>query len=438
MATTITMPKLGLTMNSGSVKEWKKKIGDAVKKGELLYTVATDKLTVDVESPADGILLAITLKGDEEVPVGAPIAVIGNAGESVEAETKPASSREPLSDPVPEASNAALASPASGATPTQGRVIASPKAKKLARERGIDLSAIKSTGPGGWIVARDVLNAQPSSSVKISPVAARMAQEAGIEIPSTEPGKRVMKADVAAAIASTASASEAKGSRRVPMTQMRRIIGERMLQSVSSIPAVNYFVDVEMDALNKLRSFYNARLEGTGVKISINDILMKLCAKLLLENESVNASVEPDFLVMHDFVNIGFAVALPGGLIVPNVKDVQVKSLTQIAKERAELVEKARTGGLSPDNTTGGTFTISNLGMMGVGSFTPIINPPEAAILGVGTTTERPVVHSGEIVIRSVATLALTADHRLVDGADGAKFLSQLKELIEDPSLFLL
>ena len=440
MATTITMPKLGLTMNSGSVQQWKKKIGDSVKKGELLYAVATDKLTVDVESPADGVLLAITIKDGEEVPIGAPIGVIGAAGEKVETKA----SAEPVVVP---SSPVGMPGPAAS-TPDAGQrvahtksgVVASPKAKALARKNGVDLSAVRGTGPEGWIVARDVSAAsQAATATKASPVAARMANDAGIDLAGLDTGKRVMKADVLAAM----PAPNAAG-RRVPISQMRRIIGSRMLQSVSTIPSVNYTVDVDMSALNELRASYNARLDkkslpaGKNIKISINDILMKLCAKLLLESPMVNASVEPDAFVLHDFVNVGFAVALPGGLVVPNVKDVHVKSLTQIAQERAELVEKSRSGGLTPDCTTGGTFTISNLGMMGVTSFTPIINPPEAAILGVGTTTDRPVVIDGSVVVRPVSTLCLTADHRLVDGADGAAFLANLKELIEHPDLFLL
>jgi pyruvate dehydrogenase E2 component (dihydrolipoamide acetyltransferase) len=425
MATTITMPKLGLTMNSGSVQQWKKKVGDAVKKGELLYVVATDKLTVDVESPAEGVLLAITVKEGEEVPVGAPIALIGAEGE------EGAQKEHPVGQETPK-TPAKL--PGAGASPC------SPKAKKLAREKGIDLSALEGTGPKGWIVARDVLEA--ARGVKTSPVAAKMAAEAGIPLDSFDRDKRVMKADVQAR-ASLESSGEARDSRRVPATQMRRVIGERMLQSVTTIPSVCYFADVDMTALNALRAAYNERLKNSQVKISVNDILMKLCSKLLLENPMVNASVEAPggevrAFILHDTVNIGFAVALTGGLLVPNIKNIEKKSLTRIAEERAELVEKARSGGLAPDETAGGTFTISNLGMMGVEAFTPIVNPPEAAILGVGTTTDKPTAVDGSVVVRPVAAFCLSADHRLVDGADGARFLAQLKELVENPDLFLL
>jgi pyruvate dehydrogenase E2 component (dihydrolipoamide acetyltransferase) len=426
MATTITMPKLGLTMNSGSVQQWKKKVGDVVKKGELLYVVATDKLTVDVESPADGVLLAIAVKEGEEVPVGAPIGLIGAEGEQ--------GTGLPPSD---------LPQTTAKLTGAGARPCCSPKAKKLAREKGVELSGIEGTGPKGWIVARDVLDAV--KKVKASPVAAKMAAEAGIALESFERDKRVMKADVQARTAPGETDSAGEGSRRVPVTQMRRIIGERMLQSVTTIPSVCYFADVDMTALKELRAAYNERLlkKASKARISVNDILMKLCSKLLLENPMVNASVETvngetTGFILHDAVNVGFAVALTEGLLVPNVKNVESKSLTRIAEERAELVEKARSGGLTPDQMTGGTFTVSNLGMMDVGSFTPIINPPEAAILGVGTTADKPIAVDESVVVRPMATFCLSADHRLVDGADGARFLSQLKELVENPDLFLL
>ena len=437
MATAITMPKLGLTMNSGSVQQWKKNVGDSVKKGELLYVVATDKLTVDVESPVDGVLLAISIKDNEEVPVGATIGYVGASGEKIEASAPAAASASAESSAPPSASAPLPVVPRSA----ESRAFAaSPKAKKLARDRGIDLASLHGTGPSGWIVARDVSEAAASPSVKASPVAARMAEEAGIDIAlldTGDAGKRVMKADVAAAMASSRGTA---GERRIPVTQMRRIIGERMLQSTTGIPAVNYFAEADMSAFEALRSSLNGRLAGKnpGVRISVNDILMKLCAKLLMEHPMVNASVEPDAFVLHDFVNVGFAVALDGGLLVPNVKNVHSKSLRQIAAERADLVEKARRGGLAPDEMTGGTFTVSNLGMMEIDAFTPIINPPEAAILGVGTTREKPVVREANIVIRPISVLCLSVDHRLVDGADAALFLAALKELIENPELFML
>ena len=439
MATAITMPKLGLTMTSGSVKEWKKKVGDAVKKGEILFVVATDKLTVDAESPADGVLLAITVKDGADVPVGGTIGYLGAAGEAVPAEAAAPAAGPAAPAPAAPAAAAPKAAPAPAAQAPSGPVAASPKAKKIAREKGIELSALQGTGPRGWVVARDVLEAEGRGAGKTSPVAARMAREAGLDLASLGASGRLMKADVAASIASMGAGAN---DPFVPATQMRRIIGERMLESVNTIPAVRYFADVDMGAMEALRKRLNERLKG-GVRISVNDILMKLCAKLLVETPMLNASVQTEEgriagFVLHGSVNVGLAVALPGGLIVPNIKDVQNKGLKEIAEARADLVERARCGALTPDDTMGGTFTLSNLGTVGIDSFTPIVNPPEAAILGVGSTRDKPVAVDGEVVVRPIATLCLSADHRLIDGADAAAVLAKLKELIENPELFLL
>lgn len=435
MATMIAMPKLGLTMNSGILQEWRKCVGELVKKGEILYVVATDKLTVDIESPADGVLLAAIIKEGEEVPVGTNLGAIGEIGEEIDI---PAAETPQLKGPEiqPPTQNAARET-APGTRQAVG-IAASPKAKKIAREAGIDIASIQGSGPKGWVVANDVLAvaAQEQKSVRVSPAAAKLAADKGVDLRAIgkAPGERIMKSDVFAA------ASPVSGSltRRIPITQMRRIIGERMLQSVNTIPSVSYTVYADMTSLNALRSVCNERLEKKNIKVSINDIMMKLCAKLLMENPMFNASVEPEAFVLHGTVNIGLAVALREGLLVPNIKDVQTKNLTQIAEERALLVEKARGGKLSPDEMTGGTFTISNLGNMGVEIFSPIINPPEAAILGIGTTTERPVVKDGHIQALPMAALTLCADHRLVDGAEGAAFLARLKDIVECPGMFLL
>lgn len=426
MATKITMPKLGLTMNSGSVREWKKNIGEHVKKGELLFSVATDKLTVDVESPADGIFLKTTVEIAQDVPVGETIGFIGEAGETIEA--FPAAASPALEENKAEIQRTKedLVRVSSGE-----RVSASPKAKKIARDNGIDISTLKGTGPNGWIVAEDVQAAiNGVSKTKVSPVAAKIADELGVNLSDISCAGRIMKRDVFSA--------RKGGIVRIPISPMRRVIGERMLQSVKTAPAVSYFIEADMTAINEMRAKCNKNIEGKGVKISLNDIFMKLCAKVLMDNPMANAYVEQDTFVLHDYVNIGLAVSVPNGLIVPNVKNVQDKSLLEVAQERAALVEKARSGSISMKDMSDGTFTISNLGMMGVSAFTPIINPPEAAILGIGATVEKTVVENGAIKIKPMATLCLTADHRLVDGADGAKIISEVKMLVENPELFML
>lgn len=480
MAATITMPKLGLTMNSGSVQEWKKNIGDTVAKGEILFTVATDKLTVDVESTDSGTLLAYLVEIGQDVEVGGGVALIGEAGEQVSAaassavspaasqtasaqeaapDTAKASAESAGSQSSAPAGAAAAATPSTQAAPCcsgsgakagrEGRVASSPKAKKLAREKGIDINSLQGSGPDGWVVAKDVLAAAESGNApKVSPLAAKMAAGAGLDLSSVSasgPGGKIMKDDLIAAAkkilaeAGISTGAAAGSEQRLPKTQMRKVIGERMLASTSGIPSVNYFTEVDMTALNEFRASCNARVaKSGGVKISVNDIIMKFCAKLLMEHPLLNGSVEQDAFVLRDYANIGFAVALPGGLLVPNIKNAQSKSLGQLAAERVELVERARSGALSPDEMAHGTFTISNLGSMGIDTFTPIINAPEVAILGVGSTREKPAVVDGAVVPRPIAVLSLTADHRLVDGADAAPFLARLKELIENPNIFLL
>ncbi|NLL36877.1 MAG: 2-oxo acid dehydrogenase subunit E2 [Fretibacterium sp.] len=443
MAVAITMPKLGLTMTRGSVKEWKKKIGDTVKKGELLYTVATDKLTVDVESTADGVLLAVTISEGESVPVGAVIGYIGAEGEQVPAEAAAVSAPAPqaASAPAPlaPASPAAAASAVPVARGAGRRVPSSPKAKKLARELGVDLSRVEGTGPSGWVVARDVQAAAAAGTARTSPVAARMAKEAGLDL-SAFAGARLMKEDVAGI---AAALGREPAERRIPATQIRSVIAERMTLSVNTIPAVHYFADVDMTELTRLRQKFNGLLAKQGLKVSYNDIFIKLCARLLMENPMANASVEvePDgspVFVLHGTANVGLAVALSGGLIVPNVKDAQNKGVAEIARETQDLVQRARSGNLTLDEMTGGTFTVSSLGAIDIDSFTPIINPPEAAILGIGRIKDKPVVVEGEVVVRPMATLCLAVDHRLLDGADAAQMLARLKELVESPETFLL
>jgi pyruvate dehydrogenase E2 component (dihydrolipoamide acetyltransferase) len=244
-----------------------------------------------------------------------------------------------------------------------------------------------------------------------------------------------MKADVLAAAQSARAVP-----RRIPKTSMRHSIGERMSLS-AAIPSMSYFADTDMSALNILCAKLNRALEKSGkdgASVSMNDILMKLSAKLLLDMPMMNARVDGQEFVLNAAVNIGFVVALEEGQSIPNIKDVQDKSIAEIAAERADLVRRVRAGGLRPEEMSGGTFTLSDLSMTGIDSFTPVIGPPEAAILGIGVTKDRPVAKDGSVVVRPVCTLCLTADHRLADGADGAAFIGQLRDMIEDPGLFLL
>lgn len=418
MAALVTMPKLGLTMNSGSVSEWKKKEGDAVNKGEILFIAATDKLTFDVESPEEGFLLAILVNINEEVSVGSPLAVIGEKGEDYSS----------LIGVSPELTS-------------RGFIKASPLAKKTARDLGVDISQIHGSGPEGRIVKKDVVAFAESPSayekVKASPVAERMAAELGVDLAAIEKQGRIMKEDVMTAVSSLPSRILAE-DRCIPLSNMRKVIGERMLLSTTSIPAVSYNMEVDFTFLIAFRKSVKEAVSKQGVKISYNHIFMKICAQVLMEYPMANASLEGQEVILHGNANIGLAVALEGGLVVPNVKAVQTKSLSQLAVETEDLVARARANQLELEEIQGGTFTITNMGMFGLHSFTPIVNPPEACILAINAIVDRPVVIDGELKVRPMAMLSLSADHRLLDGADAAKFLARIKELAENPYLLLL
>lgn len=499
MATLVTMPKLGLTMTEGTISSWSKRKGDEVKKGEIILVVATDKLTYEVEAPEDGVLLDIFISEGESAPVGENIAAIGEPGENVEvshAEEVSGTEQpgEVAEEPVPVAEMTAVtekplssgpvkASPLARkwarifnldlsliyGTGPEGRVVkddvmkaaqkfkASPLAKRTARDGGLDITDIPGTGPDGRTVNQDVLlyiEAQKGRITKTSPVASRMAEDLGIDLAAIGKDGRVMKEDVmqAAGIGTTAekSCSEIQpgkspvlsisGEKRVPLSPMRKIIAERMTHSASTIPSVVFNIEVDFSEFISFRSKIKKEVSDRGAKVSFNDMLMKVCAKALMENPMANASYDQGTqeYILHDEVNIGLAVAVPGGLLVPNVKSVQSKSIYEIASVTDALVDKARNNKLGMDDMQGGTFTISNLGMFGMHDFTPIINPPEACILAVNAIVEKPVAVNGAVEIRPISMIGLTADHRILDGADAAKFLARIKELIENPYLLMV
>ncbi|MGI6783739.1 MAG: dihydrolipoamide acetyltransferase family protein [Aminivibrio sp.] len=432
MATPVTMPKLGLTMNAGSVSRWNKKEGDSVARGEILMTVATDKLTFDVESPGEGVLIKIVVPEGKDVPVGEVLAYIGAAGETVEAPSAAAAPAEVKAALAPAAGEKTAAAPA----PAPAGVRATPLARKTAREMGADLALVQGSGPGGRIVKKDVeAYASSAGRVKASPAAARVALDLGVDLASVSAQGRVMKADVLRA-ASFAAATA--GDTSIPLTPMRRVIAERMSLSKATIPTASYEIDADFTALAGFRSKVRAEGEKLGVKITYNHILMKICAAAIRDVPLANSSFGEDEILVHGNVNMGLAVAVDGGLLVPNVKAVQAKSLLQVAEETERLVDAARSGRLSLEDMQGGTFTITNLGMFGTKSFAPIVNPPEACILGLGAVEDRAVARDGSITVRPMSTITLAADHRILDGAEAAKFLAKIRELIENPWLLLL
>lgn len=453
MAQEVLMPKLGLTMTEGTIEEWKYKEGDSVKKGDILFSVATDKLTNDVEAEADGVLLKILLPEGETAPCKAVIAYIGEAGEVI---AEGGASAESTAAQAPASSAAAVPAKAPVATRDPGApVLASPAAKKLAKEKGVDLALVAGTGPKGRITLEDVeayLTApktnEPAAEVKTSPLAAKLAEELGVDVSKIQTDGRVMKADVLTAVgvctadpAAEAAPAISTGDNDVApvkVNPLRRSIAANMTNSWHTSPRVTYTFAVDVTAMKALRAKLKDSLKEQGIKLTYNHILMKVVAKALMEFPDVNASFADNMLTRHKHVNMGLAVAKGDGLIVPNVKNADSKSLAEIAKETEALIEATRSGNIDMKDMTGGTFTISSLGPYGVRSFSPIINQPELAILGVCDIVDTPIVCNGEIVIRPMMNLCLTADHRVVDGVMASKFMKRVVELLENLYLLLI
>jgi len=438
MAKVVVMPKLGLTMTEGTISSWLKKEGDAVKEGEPMFEVETDKLTNTIEASATGILRKIIAGEGSTVPVLDKIAVIAAADEDISGLLSGAVAPAPAAEAASAASAPAAA--AAAAAPSGERVAASPRAKKLAKEKGIDLALVKGTGPNGRITEDDVNNYVPAppapagSGVKASALAAKVAGDIGVDLAAVPAHGRVLAADILAFLEnSREKGAENPLEETVPMNGMRKAIAKNMLASHMTSPTVTFNLGVDMSAMRD----YREQLKARDIKVSYTDLLVKFVARALTEFPLLNCSVEDNKIIYKHYVNMGVAVALDSGLVVPNVTDADKKTLTQIHAEVKELADAAREGKLPMEKLHGGTFTITNLGMYGIESFSPIINQPEVAILGVTTMEDRPVVRSGEIVIRPIMNLSLTADHRVVDGSVAAEFLQRVKTLLENPALIL-
>lgn len=443
MAREIVMPKLGLTMTEGTIEEWKVKEGDAVKKGDVIFSVATDKLTNDVEADGDGVILKILLPEGETAPCKAVIGYIGQAGEAIPTgETALAEETAPAAPAMP--AKAETGGAQTTVRKPGERILASPAAKKLAKEKGVPLENIAGTGPRGRIQVEDVVAylSKPQevaeTPVKTSPVADKLAAELGADVSTISAEGRVMKADVLAAAAKQAGDGESNDLPPVKVNTLRRSIAANMSLSWSTSPRVTYTRPVDATAMKEMRSRLKDLLKGQGIKLTYNHILMKVAAQVLMEFPDVNASFADNMLTHHRHANVGLAVAKGDGLVVPNVKCCDSKGLAQIARETENLIEATRSGRITMADMTGGTFTISSLGAYGITSFSPIINQPELAILGVCDIVDTPVVRDGTIVIRPMMNLSLTADHRVVDGVMAAKFLQRMAELLENPYLLLI
>ena len=448
MATEVLMPKLGLTMTEGTIDAWKKNVGDTVQKGEILFSVETDKLTNDVEAEADGVLLKILVPAGETVACKTLIGWLGAAGEAVPDGAGSAPAQEASSTaPAAAASGAAAAPAAAGAVHAAGEYVpATPYAKKLAKEKGFDLTAIPATGYKGVVVARDVLGFTPAAAapaapaVKASPLAEKVAADLGIDLKDVKAAHgRVLAEDLLRYIAETREkkdAGEASAAEREevkPMSGMRKAIAKNMQNSHMTSPTVTFNLGIDMTEMKR----YREQLKAKEIKVSYTDLLVKFVAKALTEFPLLNCSVEDNKIIYKHYINMGVAVALDNGLVVPNIVDADKKSLTEISAEVKEMAKQAREGKLPPEKLRGGTFTITNLGMYGIESFSPIINQPEVAILGVNTMEDKVVVRNGEMCIRPIMNLSLTADHRVVDGSVAAQFLQRVKSLMENPALIL-
>lgn len=452
MASIVKMPKLGLTMTEGVIVKWLKSEGEKIEKGEPLLEIQTDKVNLEEEAPASGIVRKILYNEGDTVPIMKPIAVIAEADEplpdleelSQEAPETTESKKEESSEKHVKKENkgeAKVVEPSDNPSiGKHGKIKATPAAKRIAREKDVDLYQVVGSGPNSRIQAQDVLDyAESSETVKATPVARKIAREKGISLEdaAVEPGKRVTKHDVLKLASDTPAVDEVVDE--IPLTGMRKVIADKMTQSVNNAPHFYLRTEVDMSSVIKLRKELNNSLKEKGMKLSFNDIIVKITAKALEQHKIINSRIEGDKIKLLKQINIGLAVALDDGLIVPVIKNADVKSLEQISKESKELIEKARNNQLMPDEFSGGSFTISNLGMFDILEFTAIINQPESAILALGKIKETPVVSSNkEIQIKPIMNITLSCDHRVIDGAEGAKFLKTLKDLMENPIKLLL
>ena len=434
MAEFIVMPKMGLTMTEGFLTNWRKSEGDTINKGDILFDVETDKLTNEIEAKTSGVLRKIIVD-DDTVKILVPVAIIGAAEEDISELLKSAGGKAEDTAPQEKVAQKQEEVPAAVvAKASAGRVKISPRAKKIAQELNVDYNLVTGTGPGGAISEDDIKKYAEMPKNKVSPTAAVVAEQLGVDTEKIQKDNRIMKADVVQyKLDENLDKYADPKEYRSKMSTMRKVIAKRMLESVQTSPAVSFNIKVDTSSIKQLKDDLSAR-----AKVSYTDILVKIVSMVLIEYPLLNSTISDSEIITRNYVNMGIAVSLPAGLLVPVVKYSNVKGLKQISKEIKELGEKARSNTLSPDELTGGTFTISNLGMFGIESFTPIINQPEVAILGVNAIIQEPVVVNGELVIKPMMNLSLTADHRVVDGAVAAEFLAKLKEYIEKPGLLLL
>ncbi len=445
MATTMILPLLGQTMEEGTITKWLKNEGDAVEKGEPILEVMTDKANMEVEAPASGILRKILAKEGDIVPIKDVIAVIGTADEPID-DLIPSTTAEPVAQ-------SSISEPAK-ASPVQveqvvepvgaDRVIASPRAKKAARERGIDIAALagRGTGPEGRVVEADVLAyaADKPELPRVTSLASKIAADIGVDTGSligTGAGGKVVRDDVLRAIPTRVERPSI--AKTIPLTGIRKIVAENVTESIRTAPHVTLTTEVDMTSCVEMRQQLLPEFENRyGVRLTFTGIIVKAAALAILDFPIVNSSHMEDKIVIHNDINIGVAAAIEGGLVVPVIRNADVKPLDRISDELSNLAAKARAGSLALSEMEGGTFTVSNLAAYGIDSFNPVINPPQSAILGVCRIVEKPVVVNGQVQVRSMMNLCLSFDHRVMDGAPAAEYLARVRQILESPYLLFL
>ncbi|HET8906575.1 MAG TPA: dihydrolipoamide acetyltransferase family protein [Ktedonobacterales bacterium] len=454
---TVVMPKMGDTMEEGKILRWIKHEGDTIQKGDALAEIETEKVNIEAEAFVAGVLRKIVAQEGETVAVGAPIALIGKADEALPGEAAPAAQPTAKSaakagqqasganSAAPAASSAATAvaeppttpsvgvNGTSGAAQNGGRVFISPLARHIAAEHNLDVAQIAGSGPGGRIL-RDDVQAYLANPQAAAPAIQTPQAQPAQPMPAT-PATQMVAEQPTVAVAAAATMAPGEEVRAQPLTVMRKTIARRLQQSMQTAPHFYVTVSIETNKLGEVRNSINEYAAGlpNPVKVSYNDLIVKAVALALASMPEVNVSFDGEQLLFKSRINVGVAVALDTGLIVPVVRDADKRGVLDIARESRRLVEAARAGKLKPDEFSGGTFTVSNLGMFDVESFTAVINPPESAILAVGAIVPTPVVRDGQVVVRDLMKVTLSVDHRALDGAIAARFLQEFKRLLENP-----
>ena len=469
MAEVIIMPKLGFNMNEGKLVQWYKNEGDEIAKGEPLFSIETDKTNMDIEATSDGVVKKLLIEEGDQIPVTLPIAVVGAADEDVSAVVADAKAQLESGGAAPaeEKEEAPAAAPAEEKKPAAvpetegGRLKITPRARRVAAENDLSIEDLAITGTGwqGGICEQDILDYLESSKIKATPVAAAMAKAEGIDltdITGTGVNGKIMKEDVEKAVAAAAKKAEAAAEatadeaeftadgkeilEKVPYAGVRKVIGDRLSESKFTAPHLYFTQKVNMEDVIALRKKVNAAQDK---KTSVTDFIARATVIALQKYPEMNSSLVGDTIIKYKSVNLGIAVASPTGLIVPNIKDSQNLSVVELSKASTPLFEKAREGKLAINEYSGGTFTISNLGMFGIENFTAIINPPEVGILSISSTKDEPFVvtkedGSKEIQIKPMMNIQLTVDHRIIDGLLAAQFVTEIKKLLENPISLLV